>query len=208
MSDYSTFYIVRHGETNWNAQHRIQGHTDTSLNENGINQAKKVSKELKNIKFDLAFASDLQRAHKTAQIIALEHELTVTAVKALRERYFSSLEGANITDEKVKQLDAQLENLSDEERVKHKFDSEMETDEQMISRFITFIRETAILNPGKTILIGTHGGIMQAFLIHIGYFTYKNVPYHSISNTAYIKLETDGVDFFIKETKGIKEPKG
>ena len=65
------------------------------------------------------------------------------------------------------------------------------------------VKSKPIGNPGKTILVVSHGGVMRYLLIHLGFGTYTNLPTGSIGNTAYIKLETDGVDFFVKETKGI-----
>ena len=63
-------YIVRHGQTDWNIEGRYQGTIDIELNENGINQAKQICEELKNIKFDKIFSSPLKRALQTARIIS------------------------------------------------------------------------------------------------------------------------------------------
>lgn len=83
--NYCQIYIVRHGETNENLNHIIQGQTDSVLNETGKMQAKKISQRLKNIKFDNVFSSDLLRTRETAEIIAIERKLKVETTKALRE---------------------------------------------------------------------------------------------------------------------------
>ena len=62
-------YFVRHGQTDWNKLGRIQGHSDTELNEEGKNQAQIVKEKLNGIKFDKVFSSPLKRAKETAQII-------------------------------------------------------------------------------------------------------------------------------------------
>src|SRR5258706_14102789 len=92
-NNLTTFYIVRHGETDWNAERRLQGHSDIPLNENGELQAKNLADELQDITFDLAFSSDLLRAKRTAEIIALEHKLEVQTTKLIREKNYGSLEG-------------------------------------------------------------------------------------------------------------------
>ena len=62
-------YIVRHGETDWNVLGKLQGSKDIPLNEKGIEQAKELREILKDVKFDIVFASPLQRTLKTAEII-------------------------------------------------------------------------------------------------------------------------------------------
>ena len=65
------FCLVRHGETNWNAERRFQGHTDVDLNQRGIAQAAQMAKAIKaiDLQFDVLYTSDLQRAAKTANAI-------------------------------------------------------------------------------------------------------------------------------------------
>lgn len=62
-------YIIRHGETQWNVEGRLQGQTDTELNENGIRLAKITAEGMKEIPFDLGISSPLTRAKKTAEIV-------------------------------------------------------------------------------------------------------------------------------------------
>ena len=95
--------------------------------------------------------------------------------------------------------------LSSKDRYYKKPYEDTESDEKLMIRFIPFLRQVAIAYPDKNILIVTHGGVMRTFLIHLGYGTYNTLPSGSIDNTAYVRLESDGVDFFIKETFGIKK---
>ena len=81
----------------------------------------------------------------------------------------------------------------------------LETDEELIARLIPFMREVAVAYIGKNILIVSHGGVMRTLLVHLGYFTAEDISNVAIKNLAYLKLETDGVDFFIKEVSGVKK---
>lgn len=201
---YCTFYIVRHGETIWNVEKLIQGHGDSPLTSLGKMQAENIARELKDIKFDKIYSSDLLRAKKTAEIIALEHKLVVETTKLLRERSWGNFEGKS--QKLFKKFNKVIDELTRAERFTHKVSPEVESDEEITSRLITFLREVAVSNPHKTILVTTHGGIMKAFLIHIGFASYENFRKHFIANTGYIKLKSDGVDFFIEKTKGVEKP--
>jgi len=87
-------FIVRHGETAWNKDNRMQGWLDIPLNDLGISQARLTAEALKDTPLDRAFTSDLQRASKTAEII-LEHHPGVRLEKHqwLRERFLAELQG-------------------------------------------------------------------------------------------------------------------
>jgi broad specificity phosphatase PhoE len=86
--------LVRHGETEWNKAHRIQGGTsDVPLNEVGINQARKLAERLKDEKIEAIYSSPLHRALDTAREVARYHGLEVNSLLALREIDAGSLEG-------------------------------------------------------------------------------------------------------------------
>lgn len=197
--NYCTLYVVRHGETDWNAARKIQGHIDTDLNIQGEEQARILSKELKNINFGAVFSSDLLRARRTAEIIALEKKLAINTTKLLRERNFGRFEGQ--PSDAYQEIEGVLSKLTDAERFSSKHFPDVESDEDLVNRFITFAREVCLINIGKNILITTHGGILRSLLIHLGYAKYKDNL--KVFNTSYIVLESDGTDFFIKKTKGI-----
>ena len=84
---------IRHGETPWNADTRIQGHTDIGLNQEGRWQAQQLAKALASEDIDAVYASDLSRAFSTAQTIAATHQLPVTALAGLRERHLGHFQG-------------------------------------------------------------------------------------------------------------------
>ena len=77
--------LVRHGQTAWTSENRIQGWLDIKLNEKGLRQAKKIAKELKRKKIDAIYSSELSRAYETASIIARSHKLKVKRDTNLNE---------------------------------------------------------------------------------------------------------------------------
>ena len=197
-SKYCTIYIVRHGETDQNLNHLIQGQTDNKLNDTGRLQARNLAQKMKDIKFDAVFSSDFLRTKETAEIIILEKKLKVQTTKALRERRWGRLEGQSTKI--IRTIEEIKKKLSREERLKYKPHDDIENDNEIASRMFTFLREVAVGYMGKTILVVSHGGVMRIVLDHLG----KKVPHGAASNTAYIKLESDGVDFFVRQTEGIK----
>lgn len=207
-SIFTTFYIVRHGQTNGNLENRMQGHADIPLNETGKKQAWQLAQVLKDVHFDEIISSNLSRALETAKAVALERKMEVKATQALREKTYGSYELRfnHEVKEELKELFDQWEKLAtDEERLNFRIYTDGETDAEAVTRMINHLREVAVANPGKTILVGSHGGIMRYFLVKLGWATYKELGRNSIKNTAYIKVESDGVDFFVKETYQIEK---
>jgi glucosyl-3-phosphoglycerate phosphatase len=85
--------LWRHGQTEWNAQHRFQGQTDIPLDETGTGQAKFAARRLATLRPDALFSSDLTRAQQTAAPLARLTGLSVTPDKDLRERFGGDWEG-------------------------------------------------------------------------------------------------------------------
>jgi probable phosphoglycerate mutase len=93
--------LVRHGETDWNVEKRMQGHIDIPLNSVGLKQAAALGQALAGESFDAVFASDLQRAIQTAQVIAVPRDLPIQQDAGLRERCFGAFEGLRPQDIEV-----------------------------------------------------------------------------------------------------------
>nr|MCR5154705.1 histidine phosphatase family protein [Lachnospiraceae bacterium] len=86
-------YIMRHGETNWNKEKRLQGRSDIDINENGILLAEKTSKALEDVPFTHIFSSPLTRAYHTATIIKGNRNLDIVKDERLLEISFGNQEG-------------------------------------------------------------------------------------------------------------------
>ncbi len=85
--------LIRHGETSWNADRRLQGHLDIPLNAEGERQAAALGQALAKESLDAVISSDLQRALQTAQAVAAPRDMAVIVDKGLRERCFGAFEG-------------------------------------------------------------------------------------------------------------------
>ena len=78
-------YLVRHGQTDWNYQKKIQGQQDVDINEQGIRQAEKLAEILKNVPFEYAVCSPLTRAHHTAEILLKYHSVPLSYDERLKD---------------------------------------------------------------------------------------------------------------------------
>ena len=96
--DATRIIAIRHGETAWNVDTRIQGHLDIPLNDTGLWQAQQVAQALAGEDIDAIYSSDLQRAWATAQAIAQTTGAPLTPDQGLRERSFGMLQGRTFTE--------------------------------------------------------------------------------------------------------------
>lgn len=200
------FYIVRHGETEANAQKIIQGHGDAPLTQKGIEQAIEMRNELSKVNFTAAYSSDLGRAKSTAQIIIDEINIPHYTSEFIRERSFGKYEMTLYQKyfEDMKELHSVMKALPKEQRRAFKMAEDIESDEEICGRFKKFLTETASKHKGETILTVSHGGMMKALLIELDYGIYEESLNGWFNNAGYIKLITDGSEFIIEEVKGFE----
>lgn len=86
-------YIMRHGKTDWNAKHKLQGRTDIPLNEDGRHMAEAANKEYGDVHFDICYCSPLLRAKETAEIVLRGHDVPIVVDERLTEMGFGTYEG-------------------------------------------------------------------------------------------------------------------
>ncbi|MFM7001138.1 MAG: histidine phosphatase family protein, partial [Limnohabitans sp.] len=97
--DATRILAIRHGETAWNVDTRIQGHIDIPLNDTGLQQARWLAEALaERDQVNAIYASDLSRAHVTAQTIAQAVGQVVTSHVGLRERHFGDFQGRTFVE--------------------------------------------------------------------------------------------------------------
>lgn len=148
----TSLYLVRHGETDWNFQRRIQGSTDIPLNDTGRRQATAAGKLLARRDWDLVVASPLSRAFETASIIADEVGLPVpTTLAAIVERHYGDAEGMTDADLAV--------SFPEDAPVPGR-----EAREAVAARVIPALLELAEQRPGESIIVVSHGGVIRSVL--------------------------------------------
>ena len=153
----TTILLARHGETDWNLQRRVQGHSDTPLNETGRAQALALAETLDGAELDAIYASDLERAYETARIVAERKGLTVSRLPELRERNFGTWEG--LTDTEIFERFPQAKTGSW---------GDAETKDEMAERVLGALHRIAAEHPGGQVLVVTHGGPVRSLLVECG----------------------------------------
>lgn len=201
----TTFYIVRHGQSEGNINGDITG-SDPSLTEKGFEQAQMLANLMDSIAVDRIISSNLIRAKQTAEIIALKKNLAVIEVPHIRERFFGELEGLKGDEVSAKYQHEwdRFHTLSLEEQMKWKLVDGMESLGEVLDRTLTFFNSLVGINKQETILVVTHANVMLALLAHFSFVrSLSQLPYGSIKNTAYIKLESKGDTYQIADVFGI-----
>jgi probable phosphoglycerate mutase len=145
----TTIFLARHGETDWNAQDRWQGHADTSLNERGRAQARELAARLADVPFEAAYSSDLRRARETAEIVVDGRSLAVRIEPGLREIDVGSWQGLTNAE------------IGDRER------TDGETLEAFRDRVVAAIEAIGRRHEGSDVLVVAHGGCARTLQRHL-----------------------------------------
>lgn len=152
------FCLVRHGETDWNGEKRIQGQIDIDLNAAGEAQARALQRGLSVHSFGAAYSSDLVRAWRTAQIATRGLDLAVSPEPTLRERDYGLLQGITAREASVLQPHAHHHHLA------RTPDYDYGTGESMIAfaaRVMAGLEAVAARHAGQAVLAFTHGGVLD-----------------------------------------------
>jgi probable phosphoglycerate mutase len=149
---------IRHGETAWNVDTRVQGHIDIPLNETGRWQAAQLAQALAVESIDAIYSSDLQRALDTARAISAAGERPLHQHTGLRERCFGALEGKTWAEIET---DWPTESQRWRQRDPHWAPEGGETLVQLRQRIAQTLDELAARHPGQQIALVAHGGVMD-----------------------------------------------
>ena len=159
----TTLVLVRHGETSWNVEGRIQGHTDIALNALGEAQAEAVGKRLAREQFDAVYSSDLMRAYRTARPAIPDPDRTIIKDRRLRERHLGVLQGLTGEEAMAGQPAAWKAFKS------RNPDLALEGGESLgefSRRVVGFVEDILAKHTGSRILAVTHGGILDTAYRH------------------------------------------
>lgn len=151
-------YIIRHGQTDWNVQRKIQGTSDIELNSTGIKQAEEARKIVKELELDFIICSPLKRARKTAEILNKDKNLEIIYDESFAERNFGNYEGFVIKKDSEDIYNSQA-----------LFDLNLDLDinnvepiSKVLERVTKRLDEIKDKYNEKNILIVTHGGVSRA----------------------------------------------
>jgi len=156
--DATRIIAIRHGETAWNVDTRIQGHLDIPLNDTGLWQARQVGRALAGEPVAAVYTSDLQRARVTAQAVADSTGAPLVLAPGLRERSFGQLQGRTFAE-----IEAQL---PEEARRWRQRDPHFEPEggESLIvfrERVTRITDQLVQRHPGELVVLVAHGGVLD-----------------------------------------------
>ena len=159
-------YIIRHGKTDWNELHRLQGRTDVPLNDEGRRMAEEAREAYRDVHLDVCFCSPLSRARETAEILLRGRDVPVLTDDRLAEMGFGSYEGL---ENSFQIPDCPINVLF---RSPEKYDSPpggAESLDELFARTGAFLRERAepLLKEGKDVLIVGHGAMNSSIVCQV-----------------------------------------
>ncbi len=155
-------FIARHGETEWNSQGRIQGHTDISLSETGRQQAQALAERLADTHFHCAYSSDLSRTNETARIILGDREVPQQPTPMLREYHKGVFEGLT-----VREYQQRYPEMYEASLVKDLDFAPTggETIRQASARLAQFVADLRERHPNDDVLVVGHGGTLRSCIV-------------------------------------------
>ncbi|MFD1713498.1 histidine phosphatase family protein [Amnibacterium flavum] len=163
--------LVRHGQTDWNLQGRIQGTSDIPLNDTGRRQAREAGQRLAAEHWDAIVSSPLSRALETAQIIAAEIGLDdIEIIDDLRERSYGTAEG--LSGVELDALRQRGEHIQGREKRSH-----------VVARARPALVELAERHPDQSVLVVTHGGVIGSLVRDVTAYAWPE-PGQMISNAS------------------------
>ncbi|MDZ5610714.1 histidine phosphatase family protein [Bacillus pseudomycoides] len=170
----TTIYFIRHGQTKWNLEKRLQGHMDSPLTKNGELQAKNLSNHLKCLQFDTIYSSSSPRAMSTAKIISKE-KAEIIQLDELREINMGFWEGKEIKQIQASYVDSYKQFF--EEPHLYLPINGGETFIDLLKRMVSILEEIISTHEGKTILIVSHRFSLKTILNYYSGNALKELKY-------------------------------
>ena len=180
--------VWRHGNTDWNASHRVQGQTDVPLNALGRQQAVDAAELLIKMRPDVLVSSDLQRAADTAAALAALAGLSVHLDKRLRERYFGSWQGLTMTEVAEVHPQEHARWTAGEE-----VGGDVESLDDLGKRVAEALQDAAAMTPaGGTVVVTTHGAAARQGIGHLlGWRLEQLRTLRALQNCHWVELTHD-----------------
>ncbi len=162
-SDVRILFLFRHGETDWNREGRLQGHTDTPLNATGLAQAEALAEQLRRHRLDAVVSSDLLRARTTARIVAEAVGVPLLVEPGLRETDVGEAEGLLWADAKTRFGESLTERWYADGDIAFPGG---ETGIATRMRALDALRRFTATHPYRRIGVSTHGAMIRQLMRH------------------------------------------
>ncbi len=185
----TTLLLIRHAETTWNAEHRIQGELDIPLSPLGILQSARLAERLANEPIDAVYSSSQSRAWLTAAPVAARHGLDVIADPRLRERSFGIFEGLTL-DEIADRYPAAFRKWRERDPAWRPEDGE--SGQQLIDRVLAAMSDIRTRYPGQTVVLVSHGGVLDVVYRAARGLQWHAPREHQMLNAAVNRLTAEG----------------
>ncbi len=177
--------LIRHGETEWNAQQRMQGHSNSELSAVGREQIQALGRWMKNESFDHIYSSDSLRARQTAEAITQHSGHTLQIDQRLREKNLGVFEG--LTSEEAKERFPEVYRLFKTAGANYVIDKG-ESTQQLLDRALQFLEEIRLKHPEKRVVLVTHGGVVRVLIKHTLGLSVGSPTRFLIKNTGLFRL--------------------
>ena len=159
-----TLIIVRHGETEWNAEGRIQGHTNIGLSEKGAEQARSLGIRLAGMNIDVAYSSDLKRSSETARLAMGGRDIVLNETAMLREYHKGEFEGLTLAEIKAQFPDEYPKYLKKDLDYAPKGG---ESTRDVTARMATIMNDIRSNHLDESVLVVSHGGVLRAAMVSL-----------------------------------------
>ena len=160
MTATTRICLVRHGETTWNVDRRVQGQIDIPLNDHGLRQAQATAQALLGERIDHLYGSDLGRAWVTAGRIAVPRGQAVMPEPLLRERHYGAFQGLTYSEARERHPDLFLRFEAREPALRFPGDTG-ESLVQFDARIWGLVEALRVRHAGHTLLLVSHGGVLD-----------------------------------------------
>jgi probable phosphoglycerate mutase len=177
--------LIRHGETEWNSQQRMQGHSNSDLSAEGRGQIQALGKWMKYVSFDHIYSSDTLRAMQTAKAITQYTGHTLHLDKRIREKNLGVFEG--LTSNEAKERFPDVYNLFKTAGRNYVIDKG-ESTQQLLDRSLEFIEEIRLRHPDQRVVMVTHGGVVRVLMKYTLGLSIDTPTNFLIKNTGIFRL--------------------
>lgn len=167
-----TFYVARHGQTEWNAENKVCGITDIALTEKGIAQADELADQVKGKNIEIIISSPMKRAVTTSRIVSEKCHIPMMADNRLVEQNYGVYEGVDRNNEDF---------LANKRNFAYRYPNG-ESMIQVAVRVYTFLDEIKKQYSGKNVLIVSHGGVCRILKTYFSDMTNEEFFHYTLQN--------------------------